>query len=195
MLVSCKVQAPKRPQELSLLLQDEMAFFTRTLLASDAGNQGIMQVFPKATPQFQGMQMEINFSQQTAFLDEQEWDEYSDDDDDYEPVAQDIQNMMGPSILVDSRSTFNSFNLESLLTNIAPCDGMRAYHCNGCSIYHKIGSVNKLPTISAYFSNPNSLANILSLSSVSQFYRVTMDSQQRKCLTIHISTCEAVSST
>ena len=44
-------------------------------------------VCPKAATQFQGMQMEMNFSQRSAFLDKQEWDEYSDDDDNYEPVT------------------------------------------------------------------------------------------------------------
>lgn len=83
-------------------------------------------VCPEASTEFQGMQM--NFSQRAAFLDEQEWGEFSDDDDDYEPVVHDIQDMMGAStILIDAGSTFNSFNLPSPLTNIKACDSMRAY--------------------------------------------------------------------
>ena len=85
-------------------------------------------VCPEASTQFQGMQM--NFSQRATFLDEhQEWGTFSDDDDDYEPVVHNIQDMMGAStILIDSGSTFNSFNSPSLLTtNIEPCDSMRAY--------------------------------------------------------------------
>ena len=103
---------------------------------------------------------------------------------------QDIHNMMDPlSIPIDSGSTFNSFNLESLLMNMVPCDGMCAYSNGGSLDYHKIGSGNKFPANSAYF-NPDLLANILSLSSFLQFYRVTMDSQQSNYLTAHISAHE-----
>ena len=142
-------------------------------------------VCPKATTQFQEMQM--NFSQRAAFLDSDEWGEFSDDDGDYDPICQEIQHLMGSeALLIDSRSTFNSFNSESLLSDITSCDGMRAYSNGGSLDYHEIGSVKKFPAISAYF-NPHSLANILSLANVSQFYCVTMDTQQCNCLIVHTS--------
>ena len=107
--------------------------------------------------------MEMNFSQQAVFLDADEWGEFNDDDDDYDQVLRIIQHTMGPSsILIDSRSTFNSFNSESLLTNIVSCDGICAYsNAESLLDYHTIGPVNNFPSISAYF-NPHSLANILS---------------------------------
>ena len=49
-----------------------------------------------------------------------------------------------------------------------------------------MGSVNLFPAIEAYY-NEESLANILSLSSVSSFYQVMMDSQKKNCLTVHVS--------
>ena len=121
-------------------------------------------VCPKSTTQFQGIQMQMNFSQRVAFLDNNEWGKFSDDDEGYDPGCQEIQHFMGPdTILINSGSTFNSFNSESLLSDVTSCDGMRAYSNGGSLDYHAIGSVNKFPTISAYF-NPHSLANILSLA-------------------------------
>ena len=74
----------------------------------------------------------MNFSQRAAFLDSNEWGEFSDDDGDYDPICQEIQHLMGSeALLIDSRSTFNSFNSESLLSDITSCDGMRAYSNGG----------------------------------------------------------------
>ena len=101
--------------------------------------------------------MGMNFSQRAVFLDSDEWGEYSGDDKDYEPLHHgDFQHMMGPSsILIHSRSTFNAFNSESLLSDVVPCDGMRAYSTNGGSLdYYAMGSItNKFPAICAYFND------------------------------------------
>ena len=139
-------------------------------------------VCPEADTQFQGMQ--LSFTQRTAFLEEQEW--HDDDDDGYDDEHEIGSFTDASTILIDSGSTFNSFNSASLLSDIAPCDGMRAYSNGGSLDYHHMGTVNLFPAIEAYY-NAESLANILSLSCVSNFYRVTMDSQNRNCLTVHVT--------
>ena len=83
-------------------------------------------VCPSSDAKFQGMQLTL--SQHEGHLDESEWDDNSESDycsdDEYE-LIQGLKD--GSTIIIDSGSTFNSFNSASLLTNIAPCDSMRAY--------------------------------------------------------------------
>ena len=52
--------------------------------------------------------------------------------------------------------------------------------------YEHGGVVSVLPALDAYY-NPDSLANILSLSEVSQYYRVTMDTEQSHSMTVFVS--------
>jgi len=66
---------------------------------------------------------------------------------------------------------------------------MRAYSNSGHLDYEQHGSVNFLPAMQAYY-NRNSLANILGLSSVTQFYRVTIDSAKADRMLVHLTESE-----
>ena len=52
--------------------------------------------------------------------------------------------------------------------------------------YTESGVVSVLPSLDAFY-NPDSLANILSLSEISQYYRVTMDTKESNSITVFIS--------
>jgi len=94
-------------------------------------------------------------------------------------------------VRIDSGSSFNSFNDSTLLSDIKSCDEMRAYSNGGHLDYEKNGTVSFLPEIDAY-NNKNSLANILALSSVTKYCRVTMDSAQADCLLVHLAADETL---
>ena len=55
----------------------------------------------------------------------------------------------------------------------------------GSMIYNKIGTLNLMPHILAHY-NPDSIANILSMTHVIDTYRVTMDSDVEDAITVHI---------
>ena len=52
--------------------------------------------------------------------------------------------------------------------------------------YSESGVVFVLPRLDAFY-NPDSLANILSLSEISQYYRVIMDTEESNSITVFIS--------
>ena len=105
--------------------------------------------------------------------------------------ATQLQDILGNnSILIDSGSTFNLFNDETLLFDIDACDPMRAYSNGGHMDYEEQGPVCMFPAVMAYF-NAHSLANILALSCVTDYYRVTMDSRDNDRITVHVNADEA----
>jgi len=97
-----------------------------------------------------------------------------------------IGGMSNSTMILDTGSTFNSFFNRRLLGNIQTCDGIRAYSNGGHLDYFEDGIVTTLPALSAYY-NPDSLANILSLSEVARYYRVVMDTEQSNCITVLLS--------
>ena len=86
-------------------------------------------------------------------------------------------------IILDTGSTFNSFFNRQLLGNMQTCDEIRAYSNGGHMDYFEDGVVSILPALSAYH-NHDSLANIISLSEVAQYYRVVMDTEQSNSITV-----------
>jgi hypothetical protein len=99
---------------------------------------------------------------------------------------QHLGGLPSSTIILDTGSTFNSFFNRQLLANVQVCEGIRAYSNGGYMDYEEGGVVSVLPALNAYY-NPDSLANILSLSEVSQYYRVTMDTEQSHSMTVFIS--------
>ena len=107
----------------------------------------------------------------------------------YHFIFQQSQHLGGlsPTVLIlDTGSTFNSFFNRRLLEDIQLCDEIRAYSNGGYMDYFEDGVVSVLPALSAYY-NPDSLANILSLSEVAQFYRVIMDTERSNSITVILS--------
>ena len=86
-------------------------------------------------------------------------------------------------VLLDSQSTCNVFNNRHLLQNIrtAP-EPLTAYTNGGCQVSTLIGDI---PNFGPVYYNPESLANILSLSSVTTVCRVTMDTDLENCMIVH----------
>ena len=89
-------------------------------------------------------------------------------------------------IILETGSTFNSFFNRQLLENIQACDEIRAYSNGGHMDYFEDRVVSILPALSAYH-NHDSLANIISLSEVAQYYRVVMDTEQSNSITVLVS--------
>ena len=82
---------------------------------------------------------------------------------------------LSPTLLIiDTGSTFNSFSNRRLLENITKCDGIRAYSNGGHLDYYEAGTIHLFPALRA-FTNPKSLANIISYSELSKYYRVVVD--------------------
>ena len=146
---------------------------TEHITCFNCGDPGhYASVCPKPRVAFQGMQLELctpcSFNQDV------------------------IKNFLPQNwVLIDSGSSFNSFNDSSLLSDIGSCDEMRAYSNGGHLDYEENGTVTFLPEIDAYY-NKNSLANILALSSVTKYYRVTMDSAKADRLLVHLAADETL---
>ena len=86
-------------------------------------------------------------------------------------------------ILLDSQSTISVFNNPAMLTNIRDSGRtLRAITNGGHQDSTKVGD---FPNLGEVWFNEQSIANILSLSEVSQVCRVTMDSHDKKALNVH----------
>jgi hypothetical protein len=87
-------------------------------------------------------------------------------------------------ILIDSLSTADVFKNPIFLTDIRECHGrpLKLYTNGGSMISTKQGYLKGFGLV---WYNPNSLANILSLASVTKRCRVTMDSAVENCINVH----------
>jgi hypothetical protein len=122
---------------------------------------------PGASTGFQGMQIEYNFVQDCS-LKEGEY------------------HVKESWVLIDSGSTFNSACNAALLGNIDYCTPLKALSNRGNLEYNKSGHLKLLPDVTMYY-NLKSLANILSLLTVTSKYKVTMDSSVTDAITVHLN--------
>jgi len=88
-------------------------------------------------------------------------------------------------LLIDSDSTFNSVNTLDLLNNVQSCQMLRSVSNGGSLDYTIKGQLKLLDRIEGYY-NHNSIANIVSLGSVADHYRVTMDTDVEDVLLVHV---------
>ena len=87
-------------------------------------------------------------------------------------------------ILIDTGSTVSSVCSRELLLRIETCAEPIRVHSNGGTCeYNECGTLKILP-IKAYF-NPDSIANILSFSEVSEHFRITYDNEETTSIFVH----------
>lgn len=87
-------------------------------------------------------------------------------------------------ILLDSQSTVDLFANPNLLKDIHHTNGPRLRcFCNSGVQFSTLKGT--LPGYGTVWHNPHSLANVLSLSRVSQHYRVTFDSSAEQAFVVH----------
>ena len=89
-------------------------------------------------------------------------------------------------ILIDSLSTADVFKNPAFLTDIRACYGrpLKLYTNGGSMLSTQQGYLKGFGLV---WYNPKSLANILSLASVTKRCRVTMDSAVENCINVHRS--------
>ena len=99
-------------------------------------------------------------------------------------AASDAHQGIDPSwILLDSQSTISVFRNPDMLTDIRPSTHtMRAMTNGGHQDSNMVGN---FPNLGQVWYNPNSIANILSLSDVRKVCRVTMDTEVGATLDVH----------
>jgi hypothetical protein len=86
-------------------------------------------------------------------------------------------------VLLDSQSTVSVFKNRLLLTNIRDAGKVLRVHTNGgIQLNRNIGTVKNFGDV---WFNPDSIANILSMSAVSKVCRITMDSSVDNALHVH----------
>jgi hypothetical protein len=89
-------------------------------------------------------------------------------------------------ILLDSGSTVSSIKNKTLLSDLRDSEEvMRVFTNGGSQDYSEIGTLKLFP-FNVYY-NPRSLANILSLTQVSEMFRVTMDTDDAPTMMVHVS--------
>ena len=88
-------------------------------------------------------------------------------------------------ILLDSESSINVFCNKKFLTNIRKCEDRKGVRVHSNRGFQDSTLVGTLKNFGPVWFNPNSLANILSLSEVPKQCRVTMDSHAENTLIIH----------
>ena len=86
-------------------------------------------------------------------------------------------------ILLDSQSTVSVFKNKRLLHDIRDSPTTLRVHTNGgTQLSHQIGTVKNFGDV---WFNPESLANILSMSEVSKICRITMDTHIENAMHVH----------
>ena len=86
-------------------------------------------------------------------------------------------------ILLDNQSTVDVFHSEKLLTNIRVAPGYMDIHCNaGVTSTNLIGDLDGYGTV---WYQPKGIANILSLTKVSEKYLVTYNSREGDAFVVH----------
>ena len=88
-------------------------------------------------------------------------------------------------ILIDTGSTLNLLCNADLLHNVVPCAPMRSLSNSGSLIYNKSGHISLLPDLEVYY-NLDSIANLLSMSYITEHYRVMMDSAVEDSIVVHV---------
>ena len=78
-------------------------------------------------------------------------------------------------IIIDTGSTFSSFFNRRLMKGVNVCGTIRGHTNGGFMDYNEKGDIELLPAIQAYH-NSDSLANIISMSDLTRYYRVFKDS-------------------
>ena len=86
-------------------------------------------------------------------------------------------------ILLDSQSTISVFHNADMLRNIRPSGRVLRAITNGGFQESKL--IGDFPNLGEVWFNPDSIANILSLSHVRSVCRVTMDTADEPCLVVH----------
>ena len=99
-------------------------------------------------------------------------------------MAQARASQIDPTwILLDSQSTISVFNNASMLSNIRPSNHtLRALTNGGFQDSTQVGDFSNLGEV---WYNPDSIANILSLSDVRKICRVTLDTSTEPALCVH----------
>ena len=90
-------------------------------------------------------------------------------------------------IIVDTGSTFSSFFNRRLMVGVSVCSQMRGHTNGGFMDYNEKGCIKLLPALNAYL-NSKSLANILSMSDLERYYRVSKDSRYSSSFFVFVST-------
>ena len=88
-------------------------------------------------------------------------------------------------LLIDTRSTFNSICNHLLLRSVRPCSKMKSLSNRGMLDYTQYGSLSILPDLEMYY-NPQSVSNLLSMSTVTSKYHVTLDSEVKNVIVVHL---------
>ena len=88
-------------------------------------------------------------------------------------------------LLLDSQSTVNIIKNKNLLTNIRKCKPNEVVRCWCNSGYQDTHEMGTLEGIGEVYYNPSSLANILSLRSIANKFKVTMDTSKERAFTVH----------
>jgi Reverse transcriptase (RNA-dependent DNA polymerase)/Zinc knuckle len=128
----------------------------------------------------------------TKGVDLEDFDDYEDDDNigfafnQVNSISNDAKINSRVSkhwILLDNQSTIDVFYNKDLLCNIRPSTTGMRIHCNaGTTTTRMIGD---LPGYGTVWYHPDGIANILSLSRISQQYRVTFDSNNGNEFVVH----------
>ena len=89
-------------------------------------------------------------------------------------------------IILDSGSTISSICNPDLLSNVTTLEHpLKVYTNGGHQLYSQAGTLNVLP-FEVYY-NPESIANILSLSEVCDHFEVVLNSKNNQSIYVHVS--------
>ena len=88
-------------------------------------------------------------------------------------------------ILIDDGYNLNSIWNHQLSRNMCPCSTMQSLSNGGTLEYTQCKSLDILPNLKLYY-NPQSTANLISMSVVISRYFVTMDSGVKDVIVVHL---------
>ena len=94
------------------------------------------------------------------------------------------KNDLEDLILLDSDSTNTIFCNEKYVTNIQEAKQPLEIQTNGG--FMKVSKTCKIPLLGTHWFNEEAITNIISLADISEKYRVTMDTAEEKCMTVHL---------
>ena len=95
------------------------------------------------------------------------------------------KNDLKELVLLDSDSTNTIFCNEKYVNNIRSAKQPLEIQTNGGVM--TVTNICDIPYLGTHWFNAEAITNIISLADISKKYRVTMDTAQEKCMTVHLN--------